>query len=358
MRALLTVRRAPVPLTRPYALSFGTIEAFETYYAFVEAEGRTGAGEVTLLPGYGPETADSTAAELTRLGAVLAGGVGVESALADLAGRAPFLASGLRCAFETWELGGAEFFARALPGAVPLCAFCPGQTPEAAADSARRLAEAGYATLKLKVGRLPPAAEAARVRAAAEAAGAGVRLRLDANQGYRFDDALAVGRELEGLAAVELLEQPFGPGQWREHESLAARIGTPLMLDESVWTEADVRRSADCGARLVKLKLCKHPGLAASLRLAELAQGLGLGLVYGNGVQTALGNHLEAWLHRRIGLTTASEANGFLKAEWSPFPHGLEASGGLLRGGGVRLAEGRLREAPELLRVEVDRPLS
>ena len=50
--------------------------------------------------------------------------------------------------------------------------------------------EAGYRTLKLKVGGLPPEADAARVGKIRKAVGKDVQLMVDANQGWSLPDAL------------------------------------------------------------------------------------------------------------------------------------------------------------------------
>ncbi len=199
---------------------------------------------------------------------------------------------------------------------------------------------------KLKAG-WPPETEEALVRAAAKELPPGGSLRLDANQAYGYEDALELCRRLEDLGEVALLEQPFKPEMWSECARLTSSTSFPIMLDESIWIKEEISRAVEVGAKHVKLKLCKHPGLAATSAMVEEARRCGLGIVYGNGVQTALGNHLEARAHLRLGLSTATEANGFAKVKEHPFPSGLTISRGKLvdHGLGVNiaaLATGRL----------------
>lgn len=323
-----------IPLTRPYVLSFGPVTALDTVYLLLEGEGRVGLGEVTPLPGYNPETVASALAALRAAGERMARGADWRAAVAPNLATDPFAMSGLACAAETWEEGLDAAFLAPLPAPVPLTAFCAGTTPEEAARNAASLAGQGFATLKLKVGAASPAEDGARVRAAAAAVPPGVGLRLDANQAYAPDQALALCRELEGVAAVDLLEQPFKPAMWDEFAALAARVSLPLMLDESIWTPDDVRRAAEVGAKLVKFKLCKHPGLDGTRRMVAAARERGLAVVYGNGVQTALGNHLEFRLCAELGLALAAESNGFLKPAASPLAHrlGVESGAVLDRG--------------------------
>jgi L-alanine-DL-glutamate epimerase-like enolase superfamily enzyme len=142
---------------------------------------------------------------------------------------------------------------------------------------------------------------------------------------------------------------------WSECERLTSSTSFPIMLDESIWTGEDISRAAACGAKHVKLKLCKHPGMAASVALIEEARRHGLGVVYGNGVQTALGNHLEARVHLTCGLSTAIEANGFVKVKDHPFPSRLEVSGGKLVDRGLGLVTGALTSGRVIVETVVPR---
>ncbi len=333
----LTVWRLRLPLHTPYKLSFATLDGFDCLFVRVEGEERVGYGEITPLPGYSAETVDGALHEVERAGAALADGVAPERVIDAIESRAPMAASGLACAFETWHAGTQGLNAGAVDGAIPLAALCQGDSPEPAAEAARRLVADGYATLKLKVGAAPLAADLERIEAVAAAVrdnDLGVALRLDANQALDSPSGRALCRAVETLP-VALLEQPFEPDAWTEFEALAQTTTLPLMLDESIWNEADVRRAAASGARLVKLKLCKHRGLAHTLDVAREALQNGLGVVLGNGVQSALGNHLEAGLYAELALSEAAEINGFLKLA-RPLPrHRMRVERGRLHDGGL-----------------------
>lgn len=61
--------------------------------------------------------------------------------------------------------------------------------------------------------------------------------------------------------------------------------------------------------------------------MAGFASALGLAIVIGNGVQTAIGKHLELLLHCALRLASAAECNGFLKIIGPGIRHNLEANG-------------------------------
>ena len=69
----LTLYLLRVPLSVPYKLSFGPVEAFDTIIAEARAaDGRTGLGEATLLTGYTDETVDGSWRLARELGAAIA----------------------------------------------------------------------------------------------------------------------------------------------------------------------------------------------------------------------------------------------------------------------------------------------
>ena len=308
--------------------------ALDSFFICLDVDGRIGFGEVTPLPGYSDESPDSVAAELSRVAVSLARGDPLGPIIDALSHQAPFVASALACALETAREGPERAFLAPVDAAIPVVGLCGGDTPAAAAAAAARLIADGYRVLKLKVGGAPVAADLARVRAVATALDVGARLRLDANQSLDYESALALANGVRDLP-VALLEQPFAPPRWDDFARLAAVVPVPLMLDESIAGAADIAHAAAAGAKLVKLKLCKHPGMAATVDLIGVARAHGLEVVFGNGVQAALGNHLEARVHAAAGLATAAEINGFLKLAHHPLGCRMTVSGGRLSAGGL-----------------------
>ncbi|MBW2149450.1 MAG: hypothetical protein JRI22_20835 [Deltaproteobacteria bacterium] len=315
-------------------------------------------GEITPLPGYGPETPESVVRNLHRLEKAMGDWKGpFLSFVRDLWWDAPFTASGIACAYETWLEDIETAYFLPLEKSIPLVALCEGNTAEECYRRAVELVEQGFRTLKMKIGIRGPSEEIGLVRAASKGAGLLCKLRLDANQALSMADAMFICGKIEDLENLELLEQPFKPDRWKEHEQLALFTSVPIMLDESIWNEDDVRRASDCGAYFVKLKLCKHLGMAGSRRLADYAESLGLAVVYGNGVQTSLGNHLEARIFLEKDLTRASESNGFLKPQYQPFDKGLKVEGGMLISKGLKCSHLPLQDEAMLLRVNLDEDL-
>jgi L-alanine-DL-glutamate epimerase-like enolase superfamily enzyme len=192
-------------------------------------DGRIGVGESAPYPGFGMESLGSSLSAL-RLAARFALGMPAEAflpAAADLARLAPVVASpGARTAIDfalhdlTAQRAGVSV-ARLLggeaarPGAYANAALPRGTLAETE-TAARAAVDAGARCVKLKVGGAPIAEDVARVRAARLAIGADARLRVDANQAWREDEAIEALRAMEPFR-LEYAEQPLPAGAIDAH---------------------------------------------------------------------------------------------------------------------------------------------
>ena len=178
----ISVYRCPERLHTPYVLSFGTVEQLDTYYVMVEGGGRVGFGEITPLPGYSDESAETVEAALADT--MLKFGTGGSPwEIVESLSYAPFVASGFATALELWETEGLDAFTKPLPGTIPLIALCQAENADESALSAKQLIASGYRCLKMKLGQASIDSDISRVRAAASQLPRGAELRLDANQG-------------------------------------------------------------------------------------------------------------------------------------------------------------------------------
>jgi L-alanine-DL-glutamate epimerase-like enolase superfamily enzyme len=154
--------------------------------------------------------------------------------------------------------------------AVPVGALLVSREPAALAREARAAAAEGFGTLKLKVAHAPLADDLARAAVVRDAAGPGVKLRLDANGGWDEPSALDALRRLARLD-IELCEQPS-----LEVASLRRLRGaTPVLIaaDESVpLSNGDLLDAVDA----VVLKPMVLGGLLPALDWARRARAHGL----------------------------------------------------------------------------------
>ncbi len=156
--------------------------------------------------------------------------------------------------------------------------------PETMARQAAELT--GSTVIKLKLGGAD-GGDVARV-AAVRAARPDATLYVDANAAWTADEAIA---QIDRMLAhgVSLVEQPTAKGDFAGMGRVQAACAVPVVADESLQTVADVDRLAAAGVRGVNLKLMKLGGLGPGLAALRRARELGLGVMLGCMIETALG---------------------------------------------------------------------
>lgn len=190
---------------------------------------------------------------------------------------------GKKVGLPLWQVWGLE------RAQIPLTSVTVGiDKPEAIKERVRDWsARAPGCALKIKLGS-PEGIEAdqAIIRAVREVAPDGVPLRVDANEGWDFDDAMtmAVWLDQEG---VECIEQPLPRGQHGQMLSLRKVSRLPIFADESCMGLADIPRLAPL-VDGVNIKLMKCGGPSEALRMIHAARACGLQVMLGCFSESAL----------------------------------------------------------------------
>jgi o-succinylbenzoate synthase len=306
--------RIRLPLIRPYHLSFGALDAYDSLFVQIQnEEGEEGFGEVTDCPGYFVQGISDAWDFVCTYGSELPGKDPgrILEVIIDREEHLSFAATALLTALETLIWSSEEDVIDSEQ--IPLLGIVQGETPAEMIADAQRLMESGYRTLKMKVG-FSVGEDLNRVRQLQNQLETGIQVRLDANQGYDYSQAVQF---VEGLdpGGIELLEQPLDPGAWDDMVRLAQISQVPLMLDEAINTEEDLDRTLETGcAKAVKFKLMKCGSMTRLERMIKKASHAHLKVILGNGVATDIGCLHEAQVAARLGLGAhAGEMNGFLK---------------------------------------------
>jgi L-alanine-DL-glutamate epimerase-like enolase superfamily enzyme len=106
--------------------------------------------------------------------------------------------------------------------------YLEGKTPEHLGEEMAGYVALGFRAVKMKVGRLDPRSEEARIRAAREAIGDDVLLMLDANNAWSdVPTALEYMRRYEPFNPY-WIEEPFSPDDIESHAQLSRR--TPVTV--------------------------------------------------------------------------------------------------------------------------------
>jgi L-alanine-DL-glutamate epimerase-like enolase superfamily enzyme len=166
---------------------------------------------------------------------------------------------------------------------------------ESAVSKARHWVREGFRALKVKVG-LDAAKDLERLRAIRDAVGPAVEMRVDGNQGFSTDSAIAFAKAMEPLQ-VALFEQPLPAADLNGMKVLTENSPVPVMADEMVLTPQDAMRVRWGGcAKAVNLKLMKHGGLQRAIEVNTVCESASLPTMVGcmgeSVVSVAAGLHL------------------------------------------------------------------
>lgn len=183
--------------------------------------------------------------------------------------------------------------------------------PDAVAQEAAGFAGEGYKTLKVKVG-MDQDRDRKTVEAVRRTVGEDVRLRVDANMGWR--NAKEAIRQIRVLAEfhLELVEQPLHFSDLKGLRFVRDHVEMPIMVDESVWIPGDALACIQAGAADVfNVYVGEAGGLGPAARIFDIAEAARLPCIIGSmpelGIGTAAQAHL-AFAMRNLGY--ASDVNG------------------------------------------------
>ncbi len=163
-------------------------------------------------------------------------------------------------------------------------------SPQAMAAKAKDFIADGVTMIKVKLGKKGPE-DVERIRLIREAVGNDIILRIDANQGWNFDTAVATLQAL-GQYDIQFCEQPIP----HQYDSLLPQLRKQspikIMADESVFDHHDAIRLIEADAiDYINIKLAKSGGLLEARKIADEAEK--------RGIECMLGGMLES----RLGLT-------------------------------------------------------
>jgi O-succinylbenzoate synthase len=298
-----SIYRYALPLTDPLPLATGTLgERAGLLVRVQDADGHEGWGEVAPLPGFSRESLEDAFAATW---AVLQEGEGVhrepwsEGTPLPYVGRAfdenvpPSVRFGVdgalaALASQRMEVSLAHLLCPEASGEVTLNALLLGSRDEVLrkAVTARK---AGYAAVKLKVGRQAVEDDINLVRAVQARLGSDVRLRLDANRAWSLEAARTFAAGLHGVR-VDYIEEPLSDPT--ALATFAKATGLPVALDETVQVGTPDMLRAHPYATAVVLKPTLLGGVARIRGWMEAARMSQMRLVFSAAFESGIGMRL------------------------------------------------------------------
>jgi len=341
----LEVYEVKLKLEEPFTISSGTSTySHNVVVKFVDEDGRTGWGEGSPSYRVSRETVGSNIEAIKSVAGKI---IGLDilklerlrEILAKIEGN-PSAKTALETAFL--DLMGKEL-------QKPIYRFMGGyrdsivtdftisiRSPEEMAKNALKAVEKGFKILKIKLG-VSPEEDVERIKRIREAVGPDVKIRVDANQGWKFDDAVYVLNKIADYD-VELCEQPLEAGDLKGHARLRKESPIPIMLDESVHGVVEAVKAIEMEAvDFINIKLMKTKGVSEAVTLAHLAESYGIPCMVGCMGESRIGISMGVHFAQAIKNVMLVDLDAdLLQAEF------------LVEKGGASIAPGGIRRVPEV----------
>lgn len=144
-------------------------------------------------------------------------------------------------------------------------------SPEKMAETAADFVQKGVRIIKVKLGK-DAKQDVIRIQRIAETVGPEIVLRIDANQGWNFDEAVYALQAL-GAFNIQFCEQPMR--HWHDDRLPALRKLSPvkIMADESVFNHYDAKRLVIAEAcDYVNIKFAKSGGILEATKINEVCE--------------------------------------------------------------------------------------
>ena len=111
-------------------------------------------------------------------------------------------------------------------------------------------------------------------------------IRIDANEGWSIESAIRILRELERFE-IEFCEQPIPAGNPAGLRVVRQAVKIPIVTDEDSLTAADLPKLYGC-VDGINIKLAKCGGLRGALEMIHTARAMGLRVMLGCMVESAI----------------------------------------------------------------------
>jgi L-alanine-DL-glutamate epimerase-like enolase superfamily enzyme len=128
----------------------------------------------------------------------------------------------------------------------------------------------GFNTYMLKMGTKPIYEDISRIKIVSSELPEGVRVMVDANQGWSRDEALEFANETQSLPLI-LIEQPLAAADYEGLRMVRKISNSPISVDESIQKAGDTAAILEAkAADIFSIKISKNGGLANSQAIATM----------------------------------------------------------------------------------------
>ena len=245
------IYRYSIPFKEPVQIGKRSLKTRKgLVVGMTDEEGLTGYGEIASLYGFSKETLAQAKKQVFQLADKLRGMALIKEfslLCGDFSQLVPDLIPYPSVVFglETAAVNLLQhYMKKVFPGAattadrrkIPVNALLHSSVQlETVEDSVKEIVEKGFKTIKIKVGRDSPTEDIQRINCAAGILPPGVLIRLDANQRWDFQTAVAFAKGInDNKALIEYIEEPFRFKNIRRLGQFYRETGIPTALDETL----------------------------------------------------------------------------------------------------------------------------
>jgi L-alanine-DL-glutamate epimerase-like enolase superfamily enzyme len=287
-----------IPLKDPFVISLGPIYNAESVIVIIRtSEGITGFGECSPFMSINGESADTGMVVGQYFAQLLKGKdpLQIEEHI-EAMDKLIYGNASIKSAFDI-----ALYDIASQKAGLPLYAFLGGNTnktiitdytvsigePAKMAEDALKIKEEGYPAIKIKLGKNGET-DVQRIHAIRERVGNEIPLRIDANQGWGVDEAIATLKALEPYG-IQHCEEPIARWNFMQLPWVRQESPIPIMSDESCGDDHDVERLIQLGAcDYMNIKLGKSGGIFKGLKMVKLAEAARIHLQVGAFMESRL----------------------------------------------------------------------
>lgn len=310
-----------LPLRQPLKTALGLLsDRAGIVVRVVDTEGRVGLGEAAPLDGFGMESLLETEAALNTLqvesvGKKISDLDDITMLLANFS-HVPAAKHGMELALcNLWAVSQSKSLAYTLNSSsrdlVTVNALIGGGSPEQAAVQAEALVQQGYTCIKVKIGTDGAEGDWQRVAAVRAVVGKQIQIRLDANQAWSVDEAIAQIKQFESLD-IEYVEQPVAASDLAGMAKVRRSVGIAIAADESITNIHALQQAISLeAADIAIIKPMAMGGILTARKAAYMALGAGMDVVFTTTIDGAIARlgalHLAASIPevtRACGLAT------------------------------------------------------
>lgn len=299
----IEIYRFSIPMV-PFTIATGTMDSAQNVFIRVHTNaGYYGVGECSAFPMIVGETQDTCLIMAREFAKLWKGrnALNIPERLQQLHG----LTAGNTTIKSAFDM--ALYDIAAKNAALPLYKFLGGNkrfvetditigisSPEEMVEKAIQFKRSGANILKIKLGK-GAVEDVERIKRIREAVGRELKMRIDANQGWSFEDAVYA---LHGMrdCAIEFCEQPMRTWHDDKLPELMKLSPVKIMADESIYNHHDARKQINSGScNYINIKMAKSGGILEAMQIHEVAAKNGIACMMGGMLESRIA--LSAKLH-------------------------------------------------------------